>query len=163
MDDICVNKGPQAPSFPSKPSAGGHHHGELVHAMDDGYDGRKHIERHLSKVECIEGFTWTQAMASSVMHAGRFIIDKFNIKHHEFTKWLATRERDGAPIKGLEYDAKRELIIIRATSTAMHKSVTGVLSGWFTSIARRLTETSGIEFKLNGSTRMLFSLICSPS
>lgn len=113
--------------------------------MDD--EKKFEIDRILDAVHSIHDLDKRTINELAGTLAGRFVIEKFKVKPW---KWRAWKEGKG-DMAGVEYDAKKQRLIIKAVSCTLHETVNATMAGWSHMVARKLRKATGSRFRNSGN------------
>jgi hypothetical protein len=83
------------------------------------------------------------------------VLDKFKVSPAEYWNWL---DKVGDDIRGVEYDAQNERIVLKERPGWMHEAATWLIGRrLFGELEDRLSAATGSRYFLTGSTGMLIT------
>ena len=111
---------------------------------------KSEIELILDRVNSINELDRGHLCQLRATLAGRFAIEKFEVTNSEWCQWIEKRGYEN--IRGVEYDAHRNRLIVKATQSVLHETSTEVISAWFRTVARELQNATSSKFQNVRST-----------
>lgn len=113
---------------------------ELAMTMDD--EKKFEIDRILRSVHSIHDLDRRARDELAGTLAGRFVVEKMKVKP---SRWRAWKDGHGG-MQGVEYDAAKRRLIIKAVPSILHETVNAVMTGWSYMVAKKLRKATGTKF-----------------